>query len=204
MKNLRDEVNISPLAQWYSGCKNLATFDWEQDTGTTTGSHAKGTTRTTGDSNANWKNSGVQSDVYSSYPIQAGNNSFQIVLFGKFTGTFDMILTGLFAHTAGAFGTGVTLKGIPNNTGDGDRYLYVTPSAVADSNLTVDMTSAISIGSGVTVCFGATGPEATGKATSSTNATTYSSYLATQLQTTVSANPGDTASIVLTFSYNEN
>ncbi len=181
-----------------------ATFDFEQDTGTATGSPAKGTTRTTGVANANWKNSGVQTDVYSSFPIQAGNNSYQIVLFGKFSGTFNQILTGLFAHTAGTFGTGLTLKGIPNNTGDGDRYIYVTPTTGADSNLTVDMTTAIAIGSGVTVCFGATGPEATGKATSMATNPCYTVYLATQLQTTVSAAPGDTATATLTLQYNEN
>lgn len=181
-----------------------ATFDFQQDTGTATGSPAKGTTRTTGVANSNWKNSGVQTDVYSSFPISAGNNSFQVVLFGKFTGTFNTILSGLFAHTATAFGTGLTLKGVPTCTGDGDRYLYVTPSATADSNLSTDMTSAIAIGSGVAVFFGATGPEATGKASSSTNATTYSTYCATQLQTTGSAAAGDTATVTLTLQYQEN
>jgi len=181
-----------------------ATWDWEADTGTATGSPAKGTTRTTAVANANWKNSGVQTDVYSSFPILGGNNSYQVVLFGKLTGAFNQILSGLWAHTAGAFGTGFTLKTIPANTGDGDRYIYVTPSTTAATNLPPDAKSAISIGSGVAVCFGATGPEATGKATSSTNATTYTSYLATQLQTTSSAAPGDTASITLTFQYQEN
>lgn len=184
--------------------KFSATFDWQQDSGTATGSPAKGTTRTTGVTNVNWKNSGVQTDVYSSFPITAGNNSFQIALFAKYTGTFNMILTGLFAHTLTAFGTGLTLKGVPAVTGDGDRYLYVTPSATADANLTTDMTTAIAIGSGVAVFFGATGPEATGKAVSSTNSTTYSTYLTTQLQSSGSANPGDTATVTLTISYAEN
>lgn len=181
-----------------------ATYDWEEDNGAAAGSPAKGTTRTTARAEVNWKNIDDSTTAYSSNPITAGNNSYQKNQFGKFTGSFNQILTGLFAHTATAFGTGLTLKGVPNNTGDGDRYLYVTPSTTADTNLTKDMTSAVAIGSGVTICFGATGPEATGKATSSTNATSYTSFLTSQLQTTGSAAPGDTAQVTLTMQYNEN
>lgn len=181
-----------------------ATFDWNRDTGTQTGSPTKGTTRTTGITDYNWKNTDTVGTAYSAAPITAGNNSFEIWNFGKFTGTFNQILTGLFAHTATAFGTGLTLKGTPACTGDGDRLLYTTPSATANATLTTDMTTAIAIGSGVAVFFGATGPEATGKASSSTNATTYTNYLTTQLQTTGSAAAGDTATVTLTHQYNEN
>lgn len=181
-----------------------ATFDWNRDTGTQTGSPAKGTTRSTGVTDTNWKNTDTYATAYSSAPITAGNNSYEIWNFGKFTGTFNQILNGLFAHTATAFGTGLTLKGTPACTGDGDRLLYTTPSTTANTNLTVDMTSAIAIGSGVAVFFGATGPEATGKASSSTNATTYTNYLTTQLQTSGSAAAGDTATVTLTLRYDEN
>lgn len=181
-----------------------ATFDWQEDTGTQTGSPTKGTTRTTGVTDVNWKNSGVQTDVYSSFPITAGNNSFEKWQFGKFSGTFNQILSGLFAHTATAFGTGLTLKGPPACSGDGSRLLYTTPSASANANLTTDMTSAIAIASGVGVCFGATGPEATGKATSMTTNPCYTNFLTTQLQTTTSAAAGDTAQVTLTLQYQEN
>ena len=181
-----------------------ATFDWQEDTGTATGSPAKGTTRTTGVTDVNWKNSGVQSDAYSSFPITAGNNSFEKWQFGKFTGTFNQILGGLFAHTLTAFGTGLTLKGTPACTGDGDRLLYTTPAAAANANLTTDMTTAIAITAGVGVCFGATGPEATGKATSMTTNPCYTNFLTTQLQTTSGAGAGDTATVTLTLRYQEN
>jgi hypothetical protein len=180
-----------------------ATFDWQADHGTQTGSPTKGTTRSTGVADVNWKNSDVEADVYSSFPITDGNNSYEKWLFGKFTGTFNSILTGLFAHTATAFGTGLTLKGTPACTGDGDRLLYTTPATTANATLTVNMTSAVAIGSGVAVFFGATGPEATGKASSSTNATTYTNFLTTQLQTSGAA-AGDTAQVTLTLQYNEN
>lgn len=181
-----------------------ATFDWNRDTGTQTGSPTKGTTRSTGVTDSNWKNTDTYATAYSAAPITAGNNSYEIWNFGVFSGTFNQISAGLFAHTATAFGTGLTLKGPPTCTGDGNRLLYTTPSTTANANLTTDMTSAISIGSGVAVCFGATGPEATGKATTMTTNPCYTNYLATQLQTAGSAAAGDTATVTLTLQYNEN
>jgi len=182
-----------------------ATFTWQLDTGTQTGTPTKGTTRTT-PTDVNWKNSGVATDVYSSYPIVAGNNSFQLNLSGKFTtGTFNNISAGLFAHTATAFGTGITLKGVPACTTTGGPYAYVTPSATADTGLTTDMTAVTAIASGVAVWFGPTGPESTGKAaTQATGADQYTNFLTTQLQTTASAAAGDTAQVTLTLQYNEN
>lgn len=181
-----------------------ATFEFQEDNGASTGSPAKGTTRTAARTEVNWKNIDDSTTAYSSSPITAGNNSYQKNQFGKFSGTFNSISAGLFAHTATAFGTGLTLKGVPTCTSDGTRYLYVTPSTTADTNLTTDMTSAISIGSGVAVCFGATGPEATGKATSMATNPCYTNFLTTQLQTTGSAAAGDTATVTLTLQYNEN
>lgn len=182
-----------------------ATFEFDEDTGTATGSPAKGTTRTTNVTNVNWKNSGVQTDVYSSFPITAGNNSYDKWQFGKFSGTFNQITAGLFAHTAGVFGTGLALKGPPTMTVDGSNLTYRTPATTANATLTNTMTSVIAIGSGVAVWFGSTGPEATGKAaTQDGSATRYTNWLATQLQTTVSAASGDIASITLTLEYQEN
>lgn len=174
-----------------------ATFDWQEDTGTQTGSPLKGTTRTTGVTDVNWKNSGTQGDVYSSYPITAGNNSYIKYQFGKFTGTFNQISGGKFSHTAGTLGTGLTLV---SRIGDS---IYLTPVTTALGSST-DITSITAIGSGATVLFGATGPEAGSKASSSTNATTYSEYIATQLQTSGSAAAGDTATVTLTMRYLEN
>ena len=181
-----------------------ATFAWDEDTGASTGSPAKGTTRTGSVTDVNWKNSGTQGTAYTAAPITAGNNSFEKWQFGHFSGSYNQILNGLFAHTSGTLGTGLTLKGAPACTGDGDRLLYTTPSATANSSLTNNMTTAIAIGSGVGVCFGATGPEATGKATSTTSNPAYTNYLTTQLQTSGSAGAGDTASCTLTLQYDEN
>ena len=186
-----------------------ATFAWGHDSGAATGSPAKGTTRTT-PTDVNWKNIDDSTSTYSSYPITAGFTSYQKNLFGKFTtGTFNNILSGLFAHTATAFGTGLTLKGVPACTTSGGPYTYVTPSVTAygspDAGLTTDMTSAISIASGVAVWFGPTGPEATGKAaTQATGADQYTNYLTTQLAVGPTAAAGDTAQVTLTLEYQEN
>jgi len=182
-----------------------ATFDWNRDTGTATGTPPKGTTRSTGVTDYNWKNTDTYGTAYSSAPITAGNNSFEIWNFGKFTsGTFNQISAGLFAHITTAFGTGLTLKGTPAGT-TGGGVVYTTPSATANANLTTDMTSAIAIGSGVAVYFGATGPEVTTMATSQDGSVDrYTNYLVTQLQTTASAAAGDTATVTLELQYNEN
>jgi hypothetical protein len=151
----------------------------------------------------NWKNSDTEATAYSAAPITDGSNSFDNWMFGHLSGTYNQILSGLWAHTSVAFGAGQTLKGPPACTGDGDKLTYTTPSASTNANLTTNQTSAIAIGSGVAVCFGATGPEATGKAASSTANPAYSNYLTTQLQTSGSA-PGDTPTVTMTLQYQEN
>lgn len=188
-----------------------ATFDWQEDTGTATGSPAKGTTRTTGVTNVNWKNSGTQGTAYTAAPITAGNNSYEKWQFGKFTGSFNQVLNGKFAHTSntgpgGALTTGISLYGPP--AASSSMLSYTTPSATTNTNLTTDMTSAISIASGVAVYFGPTGPEATSTMVASYSRSAsedvYTNYLTTQLRTTSSAAAGDTPTITLTLQYDEN
>lgn len=173
-----------------------ATFEYNEDNGAQTGSPLKGTTRNTAVTQVNWKNVDDVSTAYTASPITAGNNSFTKYQFGKFTGTFNQISAGLWAHTAGTLGTGLTLKGIVTST-------YATPSATTNAALTTNMTTAIAIGSGAAVSFATSGPE-NASPTSTLSASGYSQYLATQLQTTTSAAAGDIGSITLTLQYNEN
>lgn len=183
-----------------------ATFEFEEDNGAQTGSPLKGTTRTAARTEVNWKNIDDSTTAYSSNPITAGNNSFTKYQFGHFSGTYNQVSAGLYAHTATAFGTGLTLKGQPACTSTATALVYATPATSTLAALSVDMTSAIAIGSGVQVQFTATGPEnsATATATSLTTNPCYTNYLATQLQTTGSAAAGDTAQVTLTLQYNEN
>lgn len=144
----------------------------------------------------NWKNIDDVASAYSSNPVTAGNNSYTKYQFGKFTGTFNQISAGLWAHTAGTLGTGLTLKGVVTST-------YATPSTTANAALTENMTSAIAIGSGQAVSFHTTGPEGASP-TSTLAAAGYTQYLPTQMQTTGSAAAGDSATVTLTLQYNEN
>lgn len=173
-----------------------ATFEYVEDNGTATGSPLKGTTRTTARTENNWKNIDDSTTAYSSNPITAGNNSFSKYQAGHFTGSFNQISAGLWAHTATALGTGLTLKGIVTTT-------YATPATATNAALTTDMTAAIAIGSGAAVLFSTVGPEGASP-TTTLSAAGYTQFLVTQLQTTTSAAAGDTAIVTTTLQYNEN
>jgi hypothetical protein len=179
-----------------------ATFLWCEDNGALTSSH--GTVQTgwggSGSStDVNWKNhddcsNGTGGTAYTANPITAGNNSYVKYQYGYFSGSFNQISAGLFAHTAGTLGTGLTLEGAVTST-------YATP--VTTTLSATNMTTAISIGSGAAVSFSATGPWG-GSPTSTLTVAGYSQYLQTQLQTTTSAAAGDCASVTISFVYNEN
>jgi len=173
-----------------------ATFEFNEDNGTATGSPLKGTTRTTAVTQNNWKNIDDVATAYTASPITAGNNSFTKYQSGKFTGTFNQISAGLWAHTAGTLPTGCTLKGIVTST-------YATPATTTNASLTNTMTTAIAIASGQTVLFSTVGPEGASP-TATLAAAGFTQYLATQLQTTTSAPAGDIGAQTLTLRYNEN
>lgn len=172
-------------------------FAWASDNGAATGSPAAGLVRTNPTSEFGWKNVDDATTAFTAAQITAGNNSFERFIFGVFTGSFTTILGGLFAHTAGVFPANTTLKGTVSST-------YTTPSTSANAGLTTDMTTAISIGSGLVVQFGPTGPQAAGKGTSSTSNPSYSEYLTTQVQTNVSASPGNSPSMTMTLEFQSN
>lgn len=196
-KSKRIDLNSCVLNVRYANRRYAATFEFDESNGA-------GQTITHAVTNVNWKNVDDTGTAYSSSPITAGNNSYEKWQAGHFSGSFNQILNGLFAHTAGALGTGLTLKGQPTMTADGDRLTYATPSTTTNASLTTNMTSVIAIGSGIAVWFGATSANASGKAASMTTNPCWTNYLVTQLQTTGSAAAGDTATVTLTLQYDEN
>jgi hypothetical protein len=193
-----------------------ATFEWYESNGageTQTNLNAGGVT-TPG---VMWKNAdSVTGDNtngggtdYQSNPITATQNSYEKYLFAKISGTWTTITNGLFAHTSGAMPTGCTLYGPPTMTTDANRLSYSTPATTTTKlSTTNNMTTAISIGSGVAVWFGATGPANSGKAATFASATAnpcYSNYLTTQVRTDGTAVAGEpAASIVMSLRYDEN
>jgi len=175
-----------------------ATFTFGEDNGAAAGSPPKGSTRTDPVSNANWKNVDDASTAYGSSPIAAGNNGYIKYQFGHFSGAFNSILNGLWAHTAGSLGSGITLFGTST-----PGKPYTTPSTSPSSPL-VDVTSVIAITSGQAVFFGPTGPEAGGKGSAMATNPCYTNWLITQLRTAGTAAAGDTSSITLSLRYDEN
>ena len=173
-----------------------ATFEFNEDNGAATGSPAKGTTRNTAVTQMNWKAVDDVATAYSSSPVNAGSNSFTKYQFGKFTGTFNQISNGLWAHTSGSLPAGVTVYGIVTST-------YATPSQTTAAALTTDMSTAIAITSGAAVSFSTVGPEGASP-TSTLSAAGYTQYLATQARTTGAAPTGDSAVQTFTLRYSEN
>ena len=174
-----------------------ATFDFDE-------ANAVGQTFTHSRTECNWKNIDDSTTAYTANPITAGNNSFEKWIAGHFAGTFNQISAGLWAHTAGTMGTGLTIKGQPAMTSDTDDLAYTTPSASTNALLTFDQTTVTAIASGRAVWFGATSPTAAGKAASMSTNPCWTNYLTHQLQTTASAAAGDTATATFTLRYNEN
>ena len=165
------------------------------DTGAATGSPAKGTTRVNPTTNWNWLNSTTVTTAPASAFIVIGTNSYERFRFGVITGTFTELSNGLWAHTAGTFGSNITLMGVVTST-------YTTPAVTTNAALTEDMTAAIAVGSGQTVLFSTTGPEGAAPAATLT-AAGYTQYLATQMLTASGAATGATATATLSLQYDE-
>ena len=172
-----------------------ATFEYNEDNGAATGSPAKGTVRNTAVTQVNWKSVDDVSTVYSSAPVNAGENSFPKYQFGKFTGTFNQISNGLWAHTAGVLPTGVTLHGKVTSE-------YLTPSQAAVAG-TTDMSAVTAIEDGAAVLFSTVGPEGASP-TATLEEPGYTQYLLTQARTTGASPTGDTDVQTLTLQYSEN
>ena len=170
-----------------------ATTNWYEQNGTATGSPAQGTESSI--SSCDWKSVDDSTTSRASAPVLAGANSYIKYIYLKFSGTFNQVSAVKFAHTAGTLGTGISLKGKITST-------YETPSTSAMSGST-DITSTTTIGSGASVLLSTSGPNGTTTSSSATT-TCYTQYIVTQVQTTSSANAGDSGTVTLTVQYNEN
>lgn len=171
-----------------------ATAAWYEDNGAATGSPAKGATRTVAPG-GDFKSVDDVATARSAARIIAGQNSYHKYRFVRFTGTFNEVSAGKFAHTAGALGTGLTIVDKVTST-------YATPAVSALSGST-NITAVTAINSGQTVLFSTVGPEGASP-TASIAAAGYSQYIATQLQTLATAAAGDMGDKTMTFQWNEN
>lgn len=165
-----------------------ATYQWSKTYGT-----SPGTAEDIGESgnifNFMDADTNTESD-YTTYPITAGNNSYEVWLRGHFTGTFNTIDNIQFwMSTDFSPNTGLAVYWKGNNVGS-----YVTPvktaSAIATSTVPASDpgTANVSIG---------------GSLTGSLTAPGYSDYIVLQLQTTTAAAAGDTSLATFSLQYDE-
>jgi len=126
---------------------------------------------------------------YTSYPITAGNNSYEVWLKGHFTGSFNKVQNAKFWNSAGGPDSGVSIKW------DGVTTAYVTPVTGASTIATADVPTA-SPGS-ANVSF-------EGSLAGSITAAGFSDYIIMQMQTTTAAAAGDTSTYTFTLTYDEN
>lgn len=165
-----------------------ATFQWAQTYGT-----SPGTATDIGESGNlfNFKDADdATPSNYTSNPITAGNNSYEVWLRGHFTGTFNTVDNLQFwQSTAFSPATGLTLKWKGNN-----QTTYVTPVKTESTVATVAMPTSDPAIANVSI-----GGSLSGQLTSAG----YSDYIVIQLQTTVSASAGDTSTATFTLQYDE-
>ena len=126
---------------------------------------------------------------YTSYPITAGNASYEVWLKGHFTGSFNKVQNAKFWNSAGGPDAGISIKW------NGVTTAYVTPITGASTIATADVPTA-SPGS-ANVSFG-------GSLDGSITAAGFSEFIIMQMQTTTAAVPGDTSIFTCTLTYDEN
>jgi len=166
-----------------------ATFQWWGEYGTT----ASPTTADLGTSgnlfNFKTSNSLASAADYTSYPITAGNNSYDVWLKGHFTGTFNKVQNAKFWKSAGGPDTGISLKW------EGITTAYATPTTANSTYASADVPTT-SPGS-ANVSFG-------GSLAGSITAAGYSDFITLQMRTTTGASAGDTSTYTFTLTYDEN
>jgi len=126
---------------------------------------------------------------YTSYPITAGNNSYDVWLKGHFTGSFNKVQNAKFWKSSGALGTGETVKFVGHVTA------YPQPTTGDSSYASADVLTA-SPGS-ANVSFG-------GDLAGNITGVGYSDFITLQLRTTSAAEAGDTNTFTFTLTYDEN
>jgi hypothetical protein len=146
----------------------------------------------------NWKSvdncsTGSGGTAYTANPVQAGQNSYTKSQFFRFSGSFNSISNLVVYQTSGTLGTGLTLIGSTAES-------YATNSTSTLSGTNMDATSS---GSPIGPLNMSTTSPTSGTFGSTLTAPGYSELFLSQLQTTISASPGNTAEITFTISYQE-
>lgn len=164
-----------------------ATFNWAQTSGAPSGS-----TQLLGSSGnlANFKNiDSIGTSDYSSFPIPAGSNSFEVWLRGFFSGVFNSISNMQFwMSTDYSPNTGLVVKAATR------QQTYFQPT---------NATSSIATSTIGTSAPGSANVSTSGSLTSSIMAAGYTDFICLQLQTQSNAPAGDTSLATFSLSYIE-
>ncbi len=164
-----------------------ATFNWAQTVGA-----PAGTRQDLGSSGnlMNFKNiDTIGTSDYSTYPVPAGSNSYEVWLQGHFTGTFSSIYDLRFwMSTDFSPNTGLVIKV------KSDQQSYGQPTNATSSIATTTIGTSDPGTANVSVA---------GSLTSSLSTSGYTDYIVLQLQSTVVAPAGDTSLATFSLSYIE-
>lgn len=161
-----------------------ATFNWAQSWGAGPTNVDLGTMGNL----MNWKTSDDATPAnYTSYPVTAGSNSYEVWLRLHFSGTFNKVQNIKFWQSAGSLGPGCALV-----WASGGYATYAQGTTETSSIATFAMQEAQPSASNISIADGSLVAEG------------YSRYILTQLQTTGSAAPGDTGTVTFTVQYDEN
>ena len=164
-----------------------ATFAWVQRTGAGAGSEAS--LGISGNLFNFMKKDSATAADYSTNPIPAGENSFEVYLRAKFTGTFNKIEKIQFWRSTNfSPATGLSLYWKPKGAS-----AYVAPTSAVSRAIsaipTSDPTTAnVGIGNNITGNLAASG---------------YSNHIVLQLRTTSAAPAGDSSLCTLSLNYDE-
>ena len=158
-----------------------ATFSWQESNG------ASETVSTP--TNLNFGSTDATDLTPLSYPITAGNNSYEKYVRAKFTGTFSKIDNIQFWKSAGAYVTGESIKW------SGTTTSYTQPTASTSSVATASVPTSDPGTANVSI-----GGSLSGSITTSGGMT---DYIVLQLQTTTSTPAGAVNTKTFTLTYDE-
>jgi hypothetical protein len=125
---------------------------------------------------------------YTSFPITAGNNSYEVWLRGHWTDTFNKIENLQFWKSAGS-DAGISIKW------DGETTAYETPITTA---------STIATAAAPTADPGTANVSIAGTLAGNLTAAGFSDYIVMQMQTTTAAAAGDSSTYTFVLQYDEN
>ncbi len=166
-----------------------ATFQWWGEYGTS-GSSTTGDLGVSGNLfNFKTSDSLASAGDYTSYPITAGNNSYEVWLKGHFSGSFNLIQNAQFWKSAGTEGAGEDIYWEGITTAYATPVTTNSPAATATVPTSDPGTANVSFGGSLAGTIAAEG---------------YTDYITLQLRTTTAAEAGDTETFTFTLQYDEN